>query len=78
MSDSECCRATAARYARLAERAFDTDAKRDYFELESLWLETASWTDRLHLNDFESARRRIYELIDSTGTHLREVSLRLN
>ena len=49
MADSERCRATAARYARLASLSEDAEARRSYWELERLWLEIAVWAEKLNL-----------------------------
>jgi hypothetical protein len=78
MSDSDRCRATAARYARLANLTTDLDIKQSYLELERLWLEAAGWTDKLNLRDDENARRRVYELIDSSGSRLHEIRASLH
>jgi hypothetical protein len=77
MSDSVRCRATAAHYATLAAMTSSAEVRRAYLELQQLWLEAATWTDRLHLQDNESARRRVYELIDQSGSQVREIRMRM-
>lgn len=78
MSASDQCRATAARYERLAALTNDAQVRRSYLELAGLWLETAGWTERLNLQEHESARRRIYELIDPTGSRILQVRAQMH
>ena len=74
MSDSDRCRATAARYARLAERSGSAEAAKSYRELERLWLEMASWTDRLDLSGHQTIGKRIHDLAERSGAKSRAVN----
>ena len=78
VSDPDRCRATAARYARLAGLSENADVRRAYLEIESLWLEAAAWTERLRLDDNPAARQRLYDLVDASGARLREITPRLH
>ena len=73
MSDSQRCRATAARYARLAGLTQEQQIRQSYLELESIWLQMASWTDKLNLQPDESARQSLYDLLDVSEARSREI-----
>ena len=70
MSNASRCRATAARYATLGEAATDEGARRDYCNLEQLWLAMAERAESFdRLSDGE-AKEQIYAMIDAVE-HLR-------
>ncbi len=64
MTDSDRCRGTAARYARLSELTNSAEIRRSYKELERLWLEMAGNAEQLAFENQDSLRHRIYRLVD--------------
>ena len=68
-SDGQRSRATAARYAKLAESAGNAELRRSYHELQRLWLEVAWWADAL--NTDASARSRIYSTLDAVSCEMK-------
>jgi hypothetical protein len=69
MSDTQRCRITAARYARLGDKAVSVEARRSYRELERLWLQMAAITAKTALNDNMDLRLQIYALMDDVAVH---------
>jgi hypothetical protein len=68
-SDGQRSRATAARYAKLAELASNDELWRSYRELQRLWLKIARWADAL--NSDASARRRVYRTLDAVSCEMK-------
>jgi hypothetical protein len=65
MTNADRCRARAARYAAMAERATSDEKRRNYRRLAALWWEMVSPAetfDRLHDSE---ARQRIFSMIDA-------------
>jgi hypothetical protein len=69
MSDPDRCRATAARYARLADRTGNAEIRRSYLELERLWLEMATVTQALARELHPAMKQSLYSLIDDVQSH---------
>ena len=65
MSNASRCRARAARYASLATTTEKGEARRGYETLASLWREITPLADRFDRLSDESAKARIYELMQS-------------
>jgi hypothetical protein len=74
MSNASRCRATAARYAMLAEHARDAEARRTYRELERLWREMARLAESFDASHDGSARERIYAMVDAVQEHRLQVA----
>jgi hypothetical protein len=74
MSNASRCRQTAARYARLAERAKTFEAARAFRALERLWLDMAGPADSFDRRHDGSARERIYAMIDAVEEERRKVA----
>ena len=65
MTNADRCRARAARYAALAERATSEEKRRYYRRLAALWSEMVSPADHFdRLHDSE-AREAIFSMIDA-------------
>jgi hypothetical protein len=78
MSDSDRCRAAAARYAHLADLATSSETRSRHLQLEKIWLEMADWTERLDLRGNEGIRRRIFDLCEASRQLLQEAGTRLH
>jgi hypothetical protein len=71
MSNASRCRATAARYAKLAEAATEEGARRVYRNLEQLWLAMAERAESFDRASDGEAKEQIYAMIDAVE-HLRQ------
>jgi hypothetical protein len=74
MSNASRSRATAARYAKLAENARDGQARRAYAELERLWQEMAALAEAFDMRRDGAARERIYAMVDAVEEHRRKLA----
>jgi hypothetical protein len=65
MTNADRCRARAARYAALAERATSEEKRRNYCRLAALWSEMVSAADHFDRVHDSAARDAIFAMIDA-------------
>jgi hypothetical protein len=72
VSNKDRCRGTAARYRSLKKLTNDPDTRRAYGELERLWLEMAKVAEEFDTDGSDSARSRLYAMIEVVETYRRK------
>lgn len=74
MSNASRCRSIAARYARLAVKAEDPQAKRAFRRLEFLWRDMEPLAENFDRFSDSRSKEQIYAMIDAVGEYRRKVA----